>query len=85
MGECLVQHALCAADLALPLLDDGGGLPYGDGEGLEGRLGAVVVVVAAEAVDVERCARGLREGLEAVGDHFWSSSAMCLAQHTQEK
>lgn len=32
----LVQHALCAADLALPLLDDGGGLADGDGECLEG-------------------------------------------------
>lgn len=72
-GRHLIQHALCAPDLALPLLHDGGGLADGDGERLEGRLGAVVVVFAAQHVDVQRGARGLGEGLQAVGDHFWGT------------
>lgn len=51
----------------------------GDGQGLEGALGAVVVVVAVEAVDVEGDAGALGEALEAVGDHLAAQLAEELA------
>ena len=50
-----------------------------NGHGLEGTLGAVVVVEPVQAVDVEGDGGGLREALEAVGDHLATQLAEELA------
>jgi hypothetical protein len=58
---------------------DRDGLAQGEGEGLEARLGLVVVVVAADEVDMQRQAGGGREGLEEVGDVLGGDVAECFA------
>lgn len=40
------------------------------GQGLEGTLGSVVVVVSPDAVDVHCYPCALRKALQTVGDHF---------------
>lgn len=50
-----------------------------NGHGLESALGAVVVVEAVQAVDVEGNVGSLREALEAVRDHFAAQLAEELA------
>ena len=83
MAAHLVEHALGTPDLALPLLDDGSCVPDGDGKGLEGTLGPVVVVVAAYAVNVQCCAAGLGKALQAVGNHLAAQVADLLAAQAQ--
>lgn len=83
MAAHLVEHALGTPDLALPLLDDGSCVPDGDGKGLEGTLGPVVVVVAAQAVDVHGDAGALREAVQAVRDHLAAEVADLLAAQAQ--
>lgn len=77
------QGALGAGDLAFPAGDLGGGGANGDGEGLEGALGPVVVVLAPDAVDVEGDAGALGKGLHAVGDHFAAEVADALAAEAE--
>jgi hypothetical protein len=79
----LVEHALGAPDLALPLLDDGGCVSDGDGKGLEGTLGPVVVVVAAYAVHVQCSAASLGKALQAVGNHLAAQVAQLLPLQPQ--
>lgn len=52
-------------------------------QGLERALGAVVVVLAAQAVDVQGQAGGLREALQAVRDHLAAQVADLLAPQAQ--
>lgn len=77
-----ILHAQCslgARHLALLAGDPAGGGLDGDGEGLEGALGAVVVVEAAEAVDVDGDAGGLGKAVDAVGDHLAAQVANLFA------
>lgn len=55
----------------------------GDGKGLEGTLGPVVVVVAAYAVHVQCCAASLGKALQAVGDHLAAQVAQLLPLQPQ--
>jgi len=77
------QSTLGARHLALPAGNPARRLADGDGKSLEGALGAVVVVVAAQAVDVEGDARGAGEALKAVGDHLAAEVANLLALETE--
>lgn len=73
------QGALRARNLALPAGDLGSGLAHRNRQRLERALGPVVVVLAAQAVDVQGDSRTLREALQAVGDHLAAKVANLLA------
>lgn len=77
------QRPLGARHLALPPGNPRDGGPDGNGRGLEGALGPVVVVVAAQAVDVQRDAGGLCEALEGVGNHLGAEVADALAAEAE--
>lgn len=77
------QRPLGARHLALPPRDPRNRRPDGDGRGLEGALGPVVVVLAAQAVDVHGDAGGLGEALEGVGDHLGAEVADALAAEAE--
>lgn len=73
------QSALGAGHFALLAGYPAGGHAQGDGECFEGALGPVVVVVAADAVDMHGEARGLGEALQAVRHHLGAQAAEPLA------
>lgn len=79
----LEQHALGAGHLALTADHRCARHPQCHGQGLERALGPVVVVVAAQAVDVHRDAGALREAVQAVGDHLAAEVADFLAAQAQ--
>ena len=79
----LKQHALRTRHLALAPHDRRARHAQRDRQRLEGALGAVVVVVAADAVDVHRDARALREAVQAVRDHLAAQVADLLAAQVQ--
>lgn len=79
----LEQHALGAGHLALATNDRRARHPQRDGQSLERALGPVVVVVAAQAVDVHGDAGALREAVQAVGDHLAAEVADLLAAEAQ--
>lgn len=66
----LIQNPLCTPDLALPGLDHRRRMSDRHSQRLKRALGAVMVVVAVQAVHVQRHGSVLRKGLEAVGYHF---------------
>lgn len=73
------QRPLGAGNLALLAGDPAGSHLDSHRQRFEGALGAVVVVEAAQAVDVQRDAGGLGEALEAVRDHLAAQVANLLA------
>lgn len=73
------QGTLGAGHLALLASDPRASHLCGNGESLECALGAVVVVVAVEAVDMKCDAGTLGEALEAVGDHLAAQFSEKLA------
>jgi hypothetical protein len=77
------QSPLCTRHLALLASDTTGSRPHGNGESLEGALGAVVVVLTADAVNVDGDASCLGERLQAVGDHLARQVAELLALQSQ--
>lgn len=82
--QCLsTQRALCAGNLALLAANNRSRLLRGYRQRLESALGSVVVVVAAQAVDVQSDARTLRKALQAVGDHLAAQLSEKLALQAQ--
>lgn len=79
----LEKHTFSARHLAFASNDRRARHPQRHGQGLERTLGAVVVVVAAEAVHVHRDAGALRETVQAVGDHLAAQVADLLAAQVQ--
>ena len=79
----LKQHALGARHLALAPNDRRASHPQRHGQSLERALGPVVVVVAAQAVDVHGDAGALREAVQAVRDHLAAEVADLLAAQAQ--
>lgn len=77
------QRSLGARHLALPPLHPGDGGPQRHGGGLEGALGPVMVVLAAQAVDVQSDTGSAGKGLEAVGDHLGGKVADALAAEAE--
>ena len=77
------QGALGTGDLALLAGHLARGNAHRHGQRLEGRLGTVVVVEAAQAVDVQRDARALGKALHAVGDHLAAQVANLFALEAQ--
>lgn len=78
-----VQHPLRAWLLALSALDFRGRNAYRNREGLEGALRPVVVVVPADAVDVQRDRGPLREALKTVREHLCAQVAYLLSLEAQ--
>jgi hypothetical protein len=77
------QRALGAGDLALLACHLARSHTDGHSERLEGALGPVVVVVAADAVDVHGEAGGLGEALQAVGHHLSAQLSEPLALQSE--
>lgn len=77
------QSALGARNLSLSALNPSRSHADSHGQRLERTLSPVVVVVAAQAVDVQRDARGLGKALQAVGDHLAAEIAELLALEAQ--
>lgn len=77
------QSALSARNLSLSALNPSRSHANSHRQRLERTLGPVVVVVAAQAVDVQRDACGLGKALQAVGDHLAAELAEHLALEAQ--
>jgi hypothetical protein len=79
----LEQHTLSARHLTLAPNNRCASHPQRHGQRLERALGPVVVVVAAQAVDVHGDAGALREAVQAVRDHLAAEVADLLAAQAQ--
>lgn len=77
------QSALGARNLSLSALYPSRSHANSHRQRLERTLSPVVVVVAAQAVDVQRDARGLGKALQAVGDHLAAEITELLALEAQ--
>jgi len=80
---CLEQHALGAGHLALATNYRCASHPQCHRQSLEGALGPVVVVVAAQTVNVHGDAGALCEAVQAVGNHLTAEVANLLATEAQ--
>ncbi len=78
----LCEDALGAGHVGAAGLDGNGGA-QGHGDGLEGRLGSVVVVLAVEALDVQAEPCLLRKRVEDMRDHLAAQRANLLALQAQ--
>jgi hypothetical protein len=79
----LEQHTLSARHFTLAPNNRCASHPQRHGQSLERALGPVVVVVAAQAVDVHGDAGALREAVQAVRDHLAAEVADLLAAQAQ--
>ena len=79
----LEQHTLSARHFTLAPNNRCASHPQRHGQSLERALGPVVVVVAAQAVDVHGDAGALREAVQAVRDHLAAEVADLLALYAE--
>src|SRR4051812_29876668 len=77
------QRPLRTRHLPLTPGNPRGSHPDRNGKRLERALGPVVVVVAAQAVDMQRDAGGLRKALQAMRQHLGAEVADALALEPQ--
>lgn len=77
------ERSLGARNLTLATRHPTSSLPRGNRKRLERALGSVVVVVAAEAVDVHGDAGSPGKALDAVGDHLGAEVTNLLALQTK--
>lgn len=83
LHACSKQNALCARNLPLASSDGGSSKTNSDSKGLERALSAMVIVLAAQAIDMQRDASALRETLQAVRDHLGRQVADLFALETE--
>lgn len=79
MTPSCTQCALCTGDFTFPPRNLARGGTHRDSESLECTLGAMMIVLAPEAVYVEGDAGSLGEALHGVGDHLAAQVANLLA------
>lgn len=77
------QCTLGAGNLSLLTRNPSSSHANSHGQGLKGTLSPVVVVVTAQAVDMQGDASGLSKALQAMGDHLAAELAQHLALEAQ--